>query len=123
MFANFGGVPLAFLFIATLGTTGLATRWLTDIGFNPYSHGFDLYGLGGVALVYMYFQIPLMVLVILPAFEGLRPAWREAAQNMGASTLAVLAVRRRAGAAAVRSWAACCCCSAARSRPTPQRRR
>jgi putative spermidine/putrescine transport system permease protein len=84
VFANFGGVPLAFLFIATLGNTGLATRWLANIGFNPYNNGFDLYGLGGVALVYMYFQIPLMVLVILPAFEGLRPAWREAAQNMGA---------------------------------------
>ena len=86
VFANFGGVPLAFLFIATLGNTGLATQWLTDLGFNPYDNGFDLYGLGGVALVYMYFQIPLMVLVILPAFEGLRPAWREAAQNMGAKT-------------------------------------
>ena len=84
VFANFGGVPLAFLFIATLGNTGLATRWLTNVGFNPYNNGFDLYGLGGVALVYMYFQIPLMVLVILPAFEGLRPAWREAAHNMGA---------------------------------------
>ena len=86
VFANFGGVPLAFLFIATLGNTGLATQWLADIGFNPYDNGFDLYGLGGVALVYMYFQIPLMVLVILPAFEGLRPAWREAAQNMGAKS-------------------------------------
>jgi putative spermidine/putrescine transport system permease protein len=84
VFANFGGVPLAFLFIATLGTTGIATRWLTDIGFNPYSNGFNLYDLGGVALVYLYFQIPLMVLIILPAFEGLRPAWREAAQNLGA---------------------------------------
>ncbi len=86
VFANFGGVPLAFLFIATLGNTGLATQWLADIGFNPYNNGFDLYGLGGVALVYMYFQIPLMVLVILPAFEGLRPAWREAAHNMGAKS-------------------------------------
>ena len=86
VFANFGGVPLAFLFIATLGTTGIATRWLTAIGFNPYENGFNLYDIGGVALVYLYFQIPLMVLIILPAFEGLRPAWREAAQNMGAGT-------------------------------------
>ncbi len=84
VFANFGGVPLAFLFIATLGTTGVATGWLTHLGFNPYQHGFNLYDLGGVALVYMYFQIPLMVLVILPAFEGLRPSWREAAENLGA---------------------------------------
>jgi putative spermidine/putrescine transport system permease protein len=86
VFANFGGVPLAFLFIATLGSSGLATRWLTDLGFNPYQHGFSLYSLSGVIVVYMYFQIPLMVLVILPALEGLRSAWREAAANMGART-------------------------------------
>jgi putative spermidine/putrescine transport system permease protein len=84
VFANFGGVPLAFLFVATLGSSGLATRWLTDLGFNPYDHGFSLYSLSGVVVVYMYFQIPLMVLVILPALEGLRPAWREAAGNLGA---------------------------------------
>jgi len=84
VFANFGGVPLAFLFIATLGSTGLATRWLTDLGFNPYTHGFDLYTFSGVAVVYAYFQIPLMVLVITPALEGLRPAWREASDGMGA---------------------------------------
>ena len=86
VFANFGGVPLAFLFIATIGSSGLVTQWLTDLGFSPYDHGFNLYDLGGVAIVYMYFQIPLMVLVILPALEGLRPAWREAAENLGART-------------------------------------
>ena len=43
VFANFGGVPLAFLFIATLGTTGLVTDWLKALGFDPWSHGFDLY--------------------------------------------------------------------------------
>ena len=86
VFANFGGVPLAFLFIATLGSTGLVTGWLTAIGLNPYEHGFDLYTMSGIVIVYMYFQIPLMVLVILPALEGLRPAWREAAQNLGASS-------------------------------------
>jgi putative spermidine/putrescine transport system permease protein len=86
VFANFGGVPLAFLFVATLGSSGLATRWLADLGFDPYAHGFNLYSLTGVVVVYMYFQIPLMVLVILPALEGLRPAWREAAENLGART-------------------------------------
>jgi putative spermidine/putrescine transport system permease protein len=84
VFANFGGVPLAFLFIATLGSTGIVTGWLADLGLNPYDHGFTLFTALGVFLVYMYFQIPLMVLVILPALEGLRPAWREAAENMGA---------------------------------------
>jgi len=84
VFANFGGVPLAFLFIASFGSTGLATTWLNDLGFNIYNAGFSLYTLSGVTLVYMYFQIPLMVLLILPALEGLRPAWREAAENLGA---------------------------------------
>jgi putative spermidine/putrescine transport system permease protein len=86
VFANFGGVPLAFLFIASFGSTALVTGWLRDIGLNIYNLGFNLYTLSGVALVYMYFQIPLMILVILPALEGLRPAWREAAENLGART-------------------------------------
>jgi putative spermidine/putrescine transport system permease protein len=86
VFANFGGVPLAFLFIASFGSSALVTGWLSDIGLNIYNLGFDLYTLSGVALVYMYFQIPLMILVILPALEGLRPAWREAAENLGART-------------------------------------
>jgi len=84
-FANFGGVPLAFLFIATLGSTGLVVGWLKAIGLDPYEHGFSLYTFSGIAIVYLYFQIPLMVLVITPALEGLRPAWREAADNLGAS--------------------------------------
>jgi putative spermidine/putrescine transport system permease protein len=84
VFANFGGVPLAFVFIASMGSTALITGWLNDIGLNIYNDGFNLYTLSGVALVYMYFQIPLMVLIILPALEGLRPAWREAAENLGA---------------------------------------
>ena len=84
VFANFGGVPLAFLFVSSLGSSGLITGWLNDLGLNIYDHGFSLYTLSGVVLVYMYFQIPLMVLIILPALEGLRPAWREAAENLGA---------------------------------------
>jgi putative spermidine/putrescine transport system permease protein len=84
VFAQFGGVPLAFLFIATLGTTGLATGWLKALGFDPYTHGFDLYTFFGVSIVYTYFQLPLMVLIITPALEGLRPAWREAASGLGA---------------------------------------
>jgi putative spermidine/putrescine transport system permease protein len=86
VFANFGGVPLAFLFIASLGSSGLITHWLSNLGLNIYNHGFTLYSLSGVIVVYLYFQIPLMVLIILPALEGLRPAWREAAENMGART-------------------------------------
>jgi putative spermidine/putrescine transport system permease protein len=85
VFANFGGVPLAFLFIAALSTTGVVTGWIKDV-FNVdiWDHGFSLFNTHGVALAYLYFQIPLMVLVILPALEGLRAAWREAAENLGA---------------------------------------
>jgi putative spermidine/putrescine transport system permease protein len=83
--AQFGGVNLAFMFVFTFSALGVATKWLAAIGFNPWNHGFDLFKFWGVAFVYMYFQIPLMVLVITPAFDGLRPAWREAAENLGAS--------------------------------------
>jgi putative spermidine/putrescine transport system permease protein len=87
VFANFGGVPLAFLFIAALSTTGVVTGWIKDVtGVDIWDHGFTLYDVHGIFLAYLYFQIPLMVLIVLPALEGLRPAWREAAQNMGAST-------------------------------------
>jgi putative spermidine/putrescine transport system permease protein len=84
VFANFGGVPLAFLFIASLGTTGIVTSWLNTLGIDPYAHGFTIYKLTGVAIVYAYFQIPLMILVITPALEGLRQSWREAATGLGA---------------------------------------
>ncbi len=85
--ANFGGIPLAFAFIATLGTIGIVTQFLTDaFGFNPYFHGFTLFGKTGLEIVYLYFQIPLMILVIAPAIDGLRAEWREASANLGASS-------------------------------------
>jgi putative spermidine/putrescine transport system permease protein len=85
--ANFGGIPLAFLFIATVGNAGLLTTWMSKtLGFSLKDDaGFSLYSITGVELVYLYFQIPLMVLVMTPALEGLRPQWREAAENLGAS--------------------------------------
>ncbi len=82
VFSQFGGVPLAFLFGACLGPAGLATVWLSHIGFHVQSS--FLYSFTGVAFVYVFFQLPLMVLIILPALEGLRPAWRDAARNLGA---------------------------------------
>jgi putative spermidine/putrescine transport system permease protein len=85
VFANFGGVPLAFAFIATLGTTGMATRALDALGIDLATTGFSLFAFSGIVVVYTYFQVPLMVLVITPALEGLRPQWREAAEGLGAS--------------------------------------
>lgn len=84
--AQFGGVALAFAFIATVGLNGVLTLWVQDhLGWNLAGSGW-LYGLGGLILVYTYFQIPLMVVVFLPAVEGLREQWREAAVSLGAST-------------------------------------
>jgi putative spermidine/putrescine transport system permease protein len=84
VFANFGGIPLAFLFIASIGAeNALVNNWLADVGVHLWPR-FDLYTFAGVALVYMYFQVPLMVLVTLPAFEGLKKSWHEAAENLGA---------------------------------------
>jgi putative spermidine/putrescine transport system permease protein len=84
--AQFGGVPLAFTFIATLGFSGVLTQAFRDaFGIDIFGSGW-LFGLPGLILVYSYFQIPLMVIVFLPALEGIRPQWREAAVNLGAST-------------------------------------
>lgn len=84
--AQFGGVALAFAFLATIGLNGVLTVWVVDLsGFNLAGGGW-LYGLSGLVLVYTYFQIPLMVIVFLPALEGLREQWREAAVSLGATT-------------------------------------
>lgn len=84
--AQFGGVALAFAFLATIGLNGVLTLWVQDLlGWNLAGSGW-LYGLPGLIVVYTYFQIPLMVIVFLPALEGLREQWREAALNLGAST-------------------------------------
>jgi putative spermidine/putrescine transport system permease protein len=79
--ANFGGVPLAFAFVATLGNAGVLTQHL-----NLKDAGWSLYSFWGLTLTYLYFLIPLMVLTITPALDGLRTQWREAAQNNGATT-------------------------------------
>jgi putative spermidine/putrescine transport system permease protein len=85
--ANFAGVPLAFAFSATFGITGVVTVFLADHGFNLTQHGFVLFHFWGLALTYTYFQLPLMILIIGPALDGLRREWREAATNLGASTI------------------------------------
>jgi putative spermidine/putrescine transport system permease protein len=84
--SNFAGVPLAFAFISTLGRVGFMTVLLKDIfGWNLYDLGFNLYGFWGLSLVYLYFQLPLMVLIISPALDGLKQEWREASENLGAT--------------------------------------
>ncbi|MCA1783029.1 MAG: ABC transporter permease [Dermatophilaceae bacterium] len=84
--AQFGGVALAFAFLASFGATGLLTVWLNAIGVDLGS-GLWLYEWNkGLMLVYLYFQLPLMLIVFLPAVEGLRPQWREASETLGGTT-------------------------------------
>ncbi len=84
--SNFAGIPLALAFIFTLGNLGLVTKIIQDLfGFRIQETGFTLYSMAGLSIVYLYFQFPLMVLVIAPAIEGLRKEWREAAENLGAT--------------------------------------
>ncbi|MBZ9821876.1 ABC transporter permease subunit [Mesorhizobium sp. CA14] len=84
--SNFAGVPLAFAFIATLGRLGLVTVLLnTLVGLNLYAHGFNLLSFWGLTITYVYFQIPLMVVIIVPAIDGLKREWGEAAATLGAT--------------------------------------
>ena len=85
--SNFAGVPLAFAFIATLGPAGLITIWLrTEFGINLRAYGFNLLSFWGLVITYLFFQIPLMILIIIPALDGLKREWREAAAVLGATT-------------------------------------
>ncbi|HEY6962290.1 MAG TPA: ABC transporter permease subunit [Gaiellaceae bacterium] len=84
--ANFGGIPLAFAWIATLGPLGVVTTWFRNSGHDiTYQWpNFQIASERGVELAYLYFQLPLMILVIAPAVDGLKREWREAASNLGA---------------------------------------
>jgi putative spermidine/putrescine transport system permease protein len=84
--SNFAGVPLAFAFLATLGRLGLVTVLLNSwLGINIYASGFNILSFWGLTLTYLYFQIPLMVVIITPAIDGLRKEWGEAAATLGAT--------------------------------------
>ena len=84
--SQFAGIPLAFAFISTLGRLGLVT-WLfkTYLGFDIYRAGFNLLSFWGLTITYCYFQIPLMILIIAPAIDGLKKEWSEAAATLGAT--------------------------------------
>jgi putative spermidine/putrescine transport system permease protein len=82
--ANLGGIPLAFAFLALLGRQGVLTKIITEgVGFDLYGKGFAFDTVPGLITVYTYFNIPLMVLITLPAIDGLRQSWREANSNLG----------------------------------------
>ena len=84
--AQFGGVILAFAFIAFMGPASAIYLYFSTHGLDYYAGGVWLYDLRGLELVYLYFQIPLMVLIFLPAVDGIKPQWREATESLGGGT-------------------------------------
>ena len=86
--SNFAGVPLAFAFLSTLGRMGLVTVLLRKyFDVNIYGSGFSILSFLGLTITYLYFQIPLMVLIVTPALEGLKKEWREACDCLGGTTV------------------------------------
>jgi putative spermidine/putrescine transport system permease protein len=83
--ANTGGVPLAFMFYAALGIQGQLTKVLKFFGWDIYAGRFSLGTFLGLLIVYLYFQLPLMIIVFSPAIVALRREWAEAARNLGAN--------------------------------------
>lgn len=85
--ANTGGVPLAFMFFAAIGIQGQLTKILKYFGFDIYAGRFSLGTFLGLLIVYLYFQLPLMIIVFSPAIVALRREWSEAARNLGANQI------------------------------------
>jgi putative spermidine/putrescine transport system permease protein len=82
--AQFGGVMLAFAFIAAIGSQGLITVWLRDaLGIDIFADGVWLYQVPGLLPVYLYFQVPLMIITFMPALSGLKGTWAEANATLG----------------------------------------
>ncbi|WP_257182665.1 ABC transporter permease subunit [Corynebacterium cystitidis] len=46
---------------------------------------FSITGFSGVTLVYLYFQIPLMAILMLSTLSGIKRQWQEAAASRGAT--------------------------------------
>ena len=85
--SNFAGIPLSFAFLATLGPAGLVTAAMMQyFGISLRSLGFNLLSFWGLTITYCYFQIPLMVLILMPALDGLKREWREASEILGATS-------------------------------------
>ncbi|QEO10799.1 ABC transporter permease [Protaetiibacter larvae] len=83
VFAQFGGVMLAFAFIATIGLKGVVTQLLLGAGIDIFADGPWIYELPGLILPYVFFQIPLMVITFMPALSALKPQWAEANLTLG----------------------------------------
>ena len=82
MVSNFAGIPLAFAYMILLGNAGLVVNIVKELGINALST-YNLYTMNGMSLIYIYFQIPLSTLLLIPAFDGVQKQWKEACTLLG----------------------------------------
>lgn len=82
MVSNFAGIPLAFGYMILLGNAGLVVNIGKELGINALST-YNLYTMNGMSLIYIYFQIPLSTLLLIPAFDGVQKQWKEACTLLG----------------------------------------
>ena len=82
MTSNFAGVPLAFAYMIIIGNAGVL-RQIANVYGIEFIQNFDLYSSSGLILMYVYFQIPLSTLLLIPAFNGIRKEWQEANVLLG----------------------------------------
>ncbi len=84
--SNFAGIPLAFAFIVLLGNSGLFTLLFKHFGWGTLG-SFSVYSWSGLVLIYIYFQLPLAIMLLYPIYQGIQNQWKEAASLLGASPL------------------------------------
>lgn len=82
MVSNFAGIPLAFAYMILLGNAGLVVNIGKELGISALST-YNLYTMNGMSLIYIYFQIPLSTLLLIPAFDGVQKQWKEACTLLG----------------------------------------
>lgn len=85
MTSNFAGVPLAFAYMIILGNAGVVKQ-IADMYGIGFLQDFDLYSSTGLTMIYVYFQIPLSTLLLIPAFNGIRKEWGEANMLLGGTS-------------------------------------
>ena len=85
MTSNFAGIPLAFAYIILLGNVGVLVMFGKAAGIEVLA-GFQLYTIRGLMLTFVYFQVPLATMLLIPAFEALRNEWRESVSLLGGSS-------------------------------------
>ncbi|MCT1540879.1 ABC transporter permease subunit [Lysinibacillus capsici] len=83
--SNFSGIPLAFAFIVLLGNSGLFTLLFDKWDIEALT-SFSLYSWSGLLLIYIYFQLPLSLMLLYPIYDGIQQQWKEAAALLGASS-------------------------------------